>query len=155
MGERIVVGMDGSAGARAALARAVREAARREGRVEVVAAYAATPGAAVPDRAQAGTSPVDLRSAVLAGARRVVDEVVGGMDPPARLVPLDVDAVAGEAAHALVVRSRGAVMLVVGHDGRGRMEDLPVGSVAQRCLRDATCPVVVVPAGADPRSDPG
>jgi nucleotide-binding universal stress UspA family protein len=154
VGERIVVGMDGSAGARAALARALREAARRGGCVEVVSAYAPPLAPAAAGDAGAATSPVDLRNAVLAGARRVVDEVIAAMAPPTGPVPVDVDAVAGKAAHALVVRSRGAAMLVVGHHGRGGLEDLPVGSVAQRCLREATCPVVVVPAGDD-GLDPG
>lgn len=153
MRERIVVGMDGSAGARAALARALREAARREGCVEVVSAYA--PPLAPASAGGAETDAVDLRNAVLAGARRVVDEVVAAMAPPAGPVPVDVDAVAGEAAHALVVRSRGAAMLVVGHHGRGGLEDLPVGSVAQRCRRGATCAVIVVPAVDDGQPDPG
>lgn len=148
MRERIVVGVDGSAGARAALVRALREAARREGCVEAVAAYA-------PAFAAGAASPADLRTAVLAAAQRIVDDVVAGMAPSARPVPVDVDVVAGEAGHALVVRSRGAAMLVVGHHGRDGLEDLPVGSVAQRCVREATCPVVVVPAGDGGRPDAG
>ncbi|MHA6783091.1 universal stress protein [Pseudonocardia saturnea] len=123
--------------------------------MDVVSAYLPPLEPVAAGDAQPIASPVDLRNAVLTSARRIVDEVVAEAAPTTGPVPVDVDAVAGEAAHALIVRSRGAVMLVIGHHGRGGLEELPVGSVARRCVRDATCPVLVVPVGDGADLGPG
>lgn len=49
----------------------------------------------------------------------------------------------GRPVTALVARSHGADLLVVGHRGRG-LHDLLLGSVAKQVATEAACPVVIV-----------
>ena len=53
--------------------------------------------------------------------------------------------VEGDAAQALLDRSARADLLVVGARGLGGFAGLLLGSVSQRCVQHAACPVVVVP----------
>lgn len=46
-------------------------------------------------------------------------------------------------------------LIVIGTHGHSALYDVLVGSVAAGVLREATCPVVVVPAGANDRSRNG
>jgi nucleotide-binding universal stress UspA family protein len=50
----------------------------------------------------------------------------------------------GGAAEALVAQSEGAELLVVGATGRSALAGLLLGSVSQRCVQQARCPVTVV-----------
>ncbi|MGH3926382.1 MAG: universal stress protein [Pseudonocardiaceae bacterium] len=50
-----------------------------------------------------------------------------------------------DAAHILLRAAADADMLVVGSGGRGRVATALVGSVSARCIREATCPVLVIP----------
>jgi nucleotide-binding universal stress UspA family protein len=50
----------------------------------------------------------------------------------------------GDPAAVLVRRSEGADMLVVGSRGHGGFERLLVGSVSEKCVRHATCSVIVI-----------
>jgi nucleotide-binding universal stress UspA family protein len=58
---------------------------------------------------------------------------------------LEYRAVVGHAADGLVDASRDARLLVVGTRGLGGLKGLLVGSVSQGLLRDAECPVAIVP----------
>jgi nucleotide-binding universal stress UspA family protein len=49
-------------------------------------------------------------------------------------------------AKALIRAGNGADLLVVGSRGLGANGDAVLGSVSHRVIRDAQCPVVVVPA---------
>ncbi|MEU5264270.1 universal stress protein, partial [Amycolatopsis sp. NPDC021455] len=49
--------------------------------------------------------------------------------------------------------SKTAAMLVLGSHGRGRLLKLLVGSVAEHCLREASCPVAVIPARTVPEPE--
>jgi nucleotide-binding universal stress UspA family protein len=63
---------------------------------------------------------------------------------------LDIERVveAGDPATVLLRRSEGADLLVVGSRGHGGFSRLLVGSVSEKCVRYATCSVVVVRPGA-------
>jgi nucleotide-binding universal stress UspA family protein len=54
----------------------------------------------------------------------------------------------GDAATVLIDASRDADMLVLGSRGYGPMRAVLLGSVSQRVIRHATCPVMVVPRSA-------
>ncbi|MGY1663437.1 universal stress protein [Geodermatophilus sp. SYSU D00705] len=149
---RVVVGVDGSPGARGALAWAVAAAGRTGARLEVLSAFAmdlswADPQLAAPGRVDAvRTDTAERARALVAEVRQ---EVAGGAD-----VPVEVGVVAGAAAAHLVARSAGAELLVVGSRGRGVAASTLLGSVALHCTAHASCAVVVVhpvPAPPQPR----
>lgn len=148
---RVVVGIDGSQGGRAALRTALLAAAARRARLEVVSTYPV----ALPWTADAPTDVVDLtavRADTNARARAFIDEVRAEMlveDVPG-LVSLEVRVVVegGAAAPILVKRAAGADLLVVGSRGRSAVRSVLLGSVALHCVTHAPCPVVV--AHGDP-----
>lgn len=138
---RIVVGIDGSAESRAALAWAVEEAGYRRATVEVVhawflpaVAFAPYGAAAVPVLA-----PGDLEKAADALLHDVIGEVVG--DDRATV---DAVLVEGHPADVLVTKAVGADLLVVGSRGHGGFAGLLLGSVSNHVVHHATCPVVVI-----------
>jgi nucleotide-binding universal stress UspA family protein len=150
---RIVVGMDGSPGGRAALAFALPDAARRGAAIDVVAAFdTAETVAALCGTAAVGpgSSTDEIRNAVRTAAYGVVEEVkaelAGEFGPP---VPVSVTAVGGGATQALLSAAEGADLLVVGSRGRGAFASAMLGSVSMQCVLHAHCPVTVVhPAAA-------
>lgn len=134
----IVVGVDGSAAGRVALAWAADEAAMREARVialhawEPVLTSGATRGAYY--RPEQGD----------AIAEAVLDEALDGLELPAGVV-VDRRAVRGDPSHALHEASEGADLVVVGSRRRGALDRIVLGSVSTKVVHHARCPVVVVP----------
>jgi nucleotide-binding universal stress UspA family protein len=145
-GGRVVVGVDGSPGSRAALVWALRHAARRGADLEVVATfpvdlYWADPYVLDPARID------EVRADTRARAQAVVDDVradpsVSGL-PGVAEVGIEVSVAAGSAAEQLVQRGEDADLLVVGSRGRGVVRSIVLGSVALHCVTSARCPVVV------------
>jgi nucleotide-binding universal stress UspA family protein len=142
---RVVVGIDGSARSRAALVRAVAEAAQRGGEVEAVAAYELADhwtdmsSTLIPSTDQIRA---DLQERATSFVREVCDGLggEGGGAQPA----VHVRVVEGPAHDVLVSRARGATLLVVGSTGHGQLRSLLLGSVALHCAMHAPCPVMVV-----------
>jgi nucleotide-binding universal stress UspA family protein len=140
----IVVGVDGSAGAREALAYALREAQLRDAEVRVVAAWE------VPGAAYAGTYGLgdpELANELEQGARGNVARA---------LEDADVDGIAirtvvreGSPARILREEAGDADLLVVGSRGLGGFRGLLLGSVSQQCAHHAPCPLVIVPHRRD------
>ena len=64
--------------------------------------------------------------------------------------PVDVHVTAGEAAPAIVEHARreAADLIVMGTQGRSGLSRALLGSVAERVIREAPCPVMTVPPGA-------
>ncbi len=134
----IVVGIDESRGAAAALEWALDEARRYKGRVTLLHAYLLE--VAWIDKADIDRwSKAEGQAAEAALARMVQDADV----PPG--IEVDTQVVEGSPASVLIDASRDADLLVVGSRGRGGLTGLLVGSVSQRCVERAHCPVVVVP----------
>jgi nucleotide-binding universal stress UspA family protein len=148
---RVVVGVDGSPGARAALAWALAAAARAGAELEVVSAFPVD---------SYWTDPYLLDSRRLDAIRADTEERAGGLVaevrhdpavtavPGAADVPADVVVAAGAPPEHLVDRAEGADLLVVGSRGRGGVRSTVLGSVALHCVTHAPCPVVVVHPGA-------
>lgn len=147
---RVVVGIDGSARSRAALAAAVAEAAQWGGEVEAVAAY------------ELADHWTDMYSTLIPSAEQIRADVEGkaaafvqnvlrelGPERDAGLPDVHVQVAEGPAHDVLVSRAHGAALLVVGSTGRGELRSLLLGSVALHCAMHAPCPVLVVhpPAG--------
>jgi nucleotide-binding universal stress UspA family protein len=144
---RIVVGVDGSEGGVRALDWAVAEAARRGGTVMAVTAWQWT-------EPQLG---VDLRVEHEKVAREALAAAVDTARTPYPQVVVETEAVAGGAADALVRAATGADLLVLGSHGHSRLFHAVLGSVAEACIRQAACPVVVIPVprtAAQPAAEP-
>ena len=140
----IVVGVDHSAGAKAALRFALEEARLRQATLRVVHAWqfgyiGATTGleGALP---AVGGELEDFRR----GAEAALDETLKdvGADNDGVAIERRVDQ--GTAAAVLVEESRGADFLVVGSRGHGGFAQLLLGSVSEQCAQHAFCPVVIV-----------
>jgi len=137
---RIVVGVDGSPGASAALEWACAEARLRDVGVYAVCAYDEPWGIASLGMSSAA-AVAELRTALAADAE-------GALDAAQTAAPEGVgvtgEAVQGAAGPALVSASDGSALLVVGSRGRGGFKSLLLGSVSQYCAAQARGVVVVV-----------
>ena len=140
-GPRVVVGIDYSTGARAALLFALHDAARRKVPVEAVVAY--RPPDYWMDFYAVGSYQTDqIREAALDRLRTFVAEVVpDGPQPPPEV---HVRAAMGTPADVLTLEARGADLLVVGSRGHGGFAHMLLGSVRMQCAQHASCPVTVV-----------
>ena len=141
----IVVGIDHSDGAKAALRFALEEARLRRAKLRAVHAwkfdYLEAPGLM---RTLPPGEYETLHSAAEAALDATFKEVgnAEGVEVERRVVQ-------GAPAGVLVEESRGADLLVVGSRGLGGFAQLLLGSVSQQCAHHAKCPVVIV----RPRSD--
>lgn len=140
--QRVLVAVDGSAPSRAALLLAVRVARATGARLifchavetdRIYAEYGASgldPGPVIDERRRDGR---DLLDAACEEARSA------GVDADLALVE----------GHALEVilaaaKARGADLLVMGTHGRRGLQRWTLGSVAERVVRQATCPVLTI-----------
>jgi nucleotide-binding universal stress UspA family protein len=152
----VVVGVDGSPGARLALAAALRAAAGRHARLDVVAAF--PPPVVWTRGAPVEVPDVDaLRADTAQRAQELVDDV--RRDPADASGVADVDVAytvtEGPPVQALLNAADGADLLVVGSRGRGALRSALLGSVALHCISSAPCPVLVVhPAAPDAQREP-
>jgi nucleotide-binding universal stress UspA family protein len=134
---RIVVGVDGSDGGRRALQWAVHEADARGAVVQAVTAWRWD----TPDLpARASTHPDEER----ARAERIQHDEIASLGGR-YLVTVAAEVVEGPAAHALCAAARDADLLVLGSHGHSRVWHAVLGSVSEACIRQASCPVVVIP----------
>ncbi|WP_448639146.1 universal stress protein [Geodermatophilus sp. URMC 63] len=147
----VVVGVDGSACARAALAWAGVLAGRAGLPLTVVRAWS-IPTAPRPDCWEPGYVP-PVGEYERAVREALAEDVAAAGLPEGLAEGLAVDCRAEHRApvDALVAASSGADLLVVGARGRGSAHGRPLGSVASAVLRVAHCPVTVVRSGAAPR----
>lgn len=140
-GPRVVVGVDCSAGSKAALLFALADAVRRGVPVEAVTAY--RPPDYWLDFYAVGTQAPDaVRSAALDRVRTFVAEILQERAQP--IPPVRVYAGMGGPADVLLRRSHGADLLVVGSRGHGGLGAVLLGSTSMQCALHATCPVTVV-----------
>jgi nucleotide-binding universal stress UspA family protein len=137
--ERIVVGIDGSPGARAALRWAVVEARAHGARLTAVHAWSVPAGPIGLD----GNALITYQ-AYEEAARAVLDDVVGSTYVRGLVAPIEPVLREGGAAHVLVEAAKDADLLVVGSRGHGGFGALMLGSVGNQCTHHAPCPVVVV-----------
>ncbi len=142
---RIVVGVDGSPAARAALEWAFGEARLRHVPVHAVCAYEEPLGLGAAAVASAGAVDT-LRTALERDAEAVLEEAAAGAPDG---VAVTVDAVRGGPGHALVAAAEGSSLLVVGSRGRGGFKSLLLGSVSEHCASRAGGVVVVIRARPD------
>ena len=135
---RIGVGFDGTQESRQALALAV--ALAKSARVQLELLCAAT--APIPLFAEAAWS-----DGAIVDYRLEAEELISRT-----LAELDVDAVGkavvGGPVETLVELTHRVDLLVVGSRGWGPIRRILLGSTAARLIREAACPVLVLPRGA-------
>ncbi|GAB3447736.1 universal stress protein [Streptomonospora sediminis] len=142
-GRTVVVGLDGSTGADAALRFAFDHAFRIGARLVAVHAWtiptpmdatAFTASAYVADREHAA-SRADKHVRTMVEEARSADTA----DVPVRIAVVE-----DHPAHALLTEGAGADLIVVGSRGHGGFAGLLLGSVSQAVLHHAPAPVAVV-----------
>jgi nucleotide-binding universal stress UspA family protein len=144
----IVVGYDGSKGARRAVQFAAAEAAAHHSRLRIVSVWNRMPhtvsamsGVAVPlvaaDRALLAAQGLEEATTL---AREIAPDI-----------NIDTAALEGNAAAELTRTTENSRLLVVGSRGHGGVHGLILGSVSHQCTLHAHCPVLVVPALVDDR----
>jgi nucleotide-binding universal stress UspA family protein len=138
MGERIVVGVDGSEPSRHALRWAARQATFTGASLESVIAWEVS-----PNYGRDVSSPADLRLGAESILQLAVDDVLGD-DPD---VDVKLAVVEGHPVPVLLNAAKGASLLVVGSRGHGAYTGILLGSVSIHCVTHAICPVTVVRGG--------
>jgi nucleotide-binding universal stress UspA family protein len=135
----IVVGVDGSPSSKAALRWAIRQATVTGMAIEAIIAWS------IPSYYGYTLVADGIESADFAGiaSGTIADaiEEVGGAGGHVSITPAVVH---GDAAQVLVEASARAALLVVGNRGHRVLAEALLGSVSQRSVHHAACPVVVV-----------
>jgi nucleotide-binding universal stress UspA family protein len=135
MSEPIVVGYDGTEGAKAALAEALRLAGALDAEVVLVFAYWATP---------LGGENADLLAALRERGQEILDEALeaarsAGVQARAEMGNAMPDVLLTDTAEAL-----GAQMIVVGSHGERPLRALILGSTPHKLTHLTNVPVLVV-----------
>jgi nucleotide-binding universal stress UspA family protein len=135
---RIGVGFDGTQESRQALAVAVALAKSARAQLELLCA---------------ATAPIPLFAEAAYADGEIVDYRLEAEELISRtLAELDVDAignaVVGSPAETLLELTHRVDLLVVGSRGWGPIRRILLGSTAARLIREAACPVLVLPRGA-------
>ncbi|WP_435202807.1 universal stress protein [Janibacter sp. GS2] len=137
---RVVVGVDGSTHSRLAFEYALEAAALRGKKVTTVTTWnvEVENGVVVTEPGSAEWESVDSRYRQMANRT-----VAAGRDAHPQ-IEVTVEVHHGRAADVLVEVAHGADLLVVGSRGRGGFRGMLLGSVSQRVLGRAACPVGVI-----------
>jgi nucleotide-binding universal stress UspA family protein len=136
----VLVGVDDSADARAALRWAAGHAGRRGAPLKVIHAFQPPHLAGMLGFARFQPDVAWRVEATKALARLVASELGEGAEHEVAVVAAQADPAAG-----LLAAAEDASLLVVGTRGRGCASSALLGSVSSQVLARARCPVVVVP----------
>jgi nucleotide-binding universal stress UspA family protein len=140
----IIVGVDGSEVSRRALDWAVREAGLRGAALTVLAVHqvASNYWTGSPEHYPADQPVTEvMRKAAEEAVQKAVSQA--GEPAPASVT---VRAVSGLPAQELVGASSGADLVVVGSNSGSELSQMLLGSVTNKVVNQAACPVVVIPA---------
>jgi nucleotide-binding universal stress UspA family protein len=130
----VVVGVDGSTGSRDAVRWAADYARMAGAELRAVASWR------WPNYVTRIPPGVDLE----ADTWRTLQEVVAEIRAEFPEVPVSERVVEGPGGLALLSQAADATLLVVGARGRAAYPGMLLGSVAEYCVRNGPCPVVVV-----------
>ncbi|MBQ0924940.1 universal stress protein [Saccharopolyspora endophytica] len=138
-----VVGVDGSEASRRALKWALAEARVRGGSVSAVMVWQSRSVLAGPAPLMMNPrlAPHEVRDQHWKELKRIVAECLAGASTP----ELQESLVEGHPEEVLAEKAAGAAMLVLGDRGHGGHARL--GSTTLRCIHNARCPVLIIPAG--------
>ncbi|MFD5575124.1 universal stress protein [Streptomyces cadmiisoli] len=142
----VVVGVDGSSSAAAAVEAAAREALMRDAELHVVHAFIWPAMHVSPGASHLGPLAGGVRESV----EHLLHEAVGRAQAAAPGVRTSSAVMPGEPVAALEAESRVSQLLVVGHRGSGGIKQLLLGSTAVHLAAHGHCPVMVVRGRAVP-----
>lgn len=143
-----VVGVDGSDHSKDALQWAVDDASSRGGSVTAVLTWQ------MPYDGSGIVPTADLIDGFAGHQQSLLDEVVDRVDTKDLGEQIERVVVAsGNPGHVLVEHAAEADLLVVGTRGQGGFLGLLLGSVAEYCLHNASCPLALVPTAPLPSSN--
>lgn len=151
MSAPIVVGVDGSEPAQAALRWAVEESRLRGAGLVALHAWSFIPAQPIGDPGLLAVPAGDIAGQLDAeseAAREVLSAAVSSV-PPGSGVEIEQRLVEGEAGDALVAASESAELVVVGSHGRSGLGAVLLGSVSRHVVSHAVSPVVVVKAARE------
>ena len=143
---RILCPLDFSRFSRHAFEQAVTLAREFGAEISAVHVYAVAPvGVVVPAGGPVVADPIRLTPAVRASLTSNIREFTQEID--AAGVTVNTDVIQGDPVEAVLDRATtwGADLIVMGTHGRTGLERLVVGSVTEKVLRKASCPVLTVP----------
>jgi nucleotide-binding universal stress UspA family protein len=141
---RIVVGVDGSDGARRALEWAVNEARLRGARLIAIHTWHIPPlTAGVGPLDPPMTLDADTLERVETAAEELLERELAALDTSG--IEVEKRSEPSNPADALLAAAGDADLLVVGTRGHGGFSGLLLGSVSQQVSHHAPCPVVIVP----------
>jgi nucleotide-binding universal stress UspA family protein len=136
----IVVGVDGSTGSGDAVRWAAEYARLAGGELRAVASWR------WPNYITRIPPGVDLA----VDTARTLHEAVTGIQADFPGVRVSEHVIEGPGGPALLSQAADATLLVVGASGRAAYPGMLLGSVAEHCVRNGPCPVVVVRTPAPP-----
>ncbi|GAA2287420.1 universal stress protein [Nonomuraea roseoviolacea subsp. roseoviolacea] len=140
---RIVVGYDGSQGARVAMDYAIEQARARQARVDVVYAWQA------PMSAPYATAFSSFLESAFEQQKETAREAVAPWREKNPDIEFTDEEVCEHPVPALMTASASADLVVVGSRGMGGFASAVLGSVSHGVLHHVTCPIAVVrPRGA-------
>lgn len=137
---RVVVGIDGSEHSRLAFQHALEAAAVRGKKVTTVTSWnvEVVNGVVVTEPGSTEWESVDARY------RTMAESAIAAARDAHPEIEVTVEVRHGRAADTLVEIAEGADLLLVGSRGRGGFRGMLLGSVSQRVLALATCPVAIL-----------
>jgi nucleotide-binding universal stress UspA family protein len=144
----VVVGVDGSPSACAALEFAMDEAVRRGSRLRVIAVVQMPEYGITSFANLVPPSPDELVEDVRRATQQHVDKLVAGRAGIVSGLPITVEARVGRPGEVLCDAADSADLLVVGHRGRGSVASGLIGSVGLHCVLHASSTVTVVRPGS-------
>jgi len=147
--QRIGVGFSTSPEGRAALDVARRLATLLECQVELIAGVGLEPTLASYAFASPALAEIEqeMHAETAANLERLASELGEGPAVEHRVVE-------GDPATVLVERSAELDLLVLGSRAYGPVRHVLLGSVSASAMREAHCPVMVIPRGSQPPADP-
>jgi nucleotide-binding universal stress UspA family protein len=103
------------------------------------------PAASIELIGMSGISREDIEQAARECARRAFDQVRLGLDAD-MLLRVEEDIAIGAPAEEIIARTEAdpATLVVMGRRGHSRMKTLVLGSISDKVMRHAACPVTLV-----------
>lgn len=142
---RVGVGLTDSSEGRMALRLGRELASVLDGEVIVLAA--SWIGTVIRSYAAQAVAVLTLEDETYAATRTSVEQAVAELDPGP---PVHTQTIKGDPCEMLVEQSDGLDLLVLGSRAYGPLRHVLLGSVSAPVMREAHCPVLVVPRGSQP-----